>query len=60
MTSYADIVTLISTSGSTVIDLADDRATLSMTEAEALVAQGVTFAGMTRSRLRIRPVTSRL
>lgn len=45
MTSYADILTLIPTSGSKIVDLHDDRATLTLDEALDLIGQGVSFAG---------------
>lgn len=44
MTSYTDILALIPTSGTKTSDLDDNRATLKLTQAQALVAQGVSFA----------------
>ena len=45
MTSYSNILTLISSSGSKQIDLADDKATLTVTQALDLAARGVSFVG---------------
>lgn len=44
MTSYADIVTRIPTSGPKTIDLDDNKAKLTLAEAQALIALGVSFA----------------
>lgn len=43
MTAYADILSL-ATSGTIAIDLADDKTVLTVAEAQALVALGVSFA----------------
>jgi hypothetical protein len=44
MTTYAAILNLISSSGSTSLDLTDDGASLSLAQAQTLSALGVTFA----------------
>ncbi|MDO6965660.1 Ig-like domain-containing protein [Rhizobium alvei] len=44
MTTYAEIQALLSSTSSTTIDLSDDYAYLTVAEAQALAAEGVSFA----------------
>ncbi|WP_154664785.1 Ig-like domain-containing protein [Allorhizobium undicola] len=44
MTSYADILNQISTTGSSSVNLADDKASLTLAQALSLASQGVVFA----------------
>lgn len=45
MTSYSNILTLIPSTGPKAIDLVDNKATLTVTQALDLASQGVSFAG---------------
>ena len=44
MSTYAEILDLIASSSSRTIDLQDNRATLTLAQAQSLVAQGIVFA----------------